>query len=298
METTYIIVGIICALLLAFVFLRPAPPAPPAACVPKCTGLKCGDDGCGGTCGTCTSGQSCTNGVCVSPPPGGCTSNSDCTAGWTCTNGTCWAPSNQGACTADSDCDPGYYCTSGFCSGSDPCAGKQCGNILNADGSVLKNCGTCSSGQNCSDSNQCYIPNTPPPTPVMSMPTYFYFNCLKASSKNIITWSMDYNSSTFIDSDMQFYLRVVYYDDDGSENLYFNDQIAATGGTPVAGVVTHQNADDLTLDTVNHDTHTCFLSAVSSSTSAQSAEVQFVINSTCASSCKNSNARVGRIYLN
>lgn len=34
-------------------------------CTPSCTGKTCGDDGCGGSCGTCTSTQTCTNNNCV-----------------------------------------------------------------------------------------------------------------------------------------------------------------------------------------------------------------------------------------
>ena len=36
-------------------------------CVPQCTGKTCGADGCGGTCGTCSGGQTCdqTDGVCT-----------------------------------------------------------------------------------------------------------------------------------------------------------------------------------------------------------------------------------------
>ncbi|MBX7098744.1 MAG: hypothetical protein K1X89_13635 [Myxococcaceae bacterium] len=36
------------------------------ACVPSCAGRTCGDDGCGGTCGTCASGQCAPNGTCTS----------------------------------------------------------------------------------------------------------------------------------------------------------------------------------------------------------------------------------------
>jgi hypothetical protein len=35
-------------------------------CNPECSGKTCGDNGCGGSCGTCASGQTCTNGACVS----------------------------------------------------------------------------------------------------------------------------------------------------------------------------------------------------------------------------------------
>jgi hypothetical protein len=35
--------------------------------VPECTGKQCGSDGCGGTCGSCESGTSCTDGTCAWP---------------------------------------------------------------------------------------------------------------------------------------------------------------------------------------------------------------------------------------
>lgn len=39
-------------------------------CKPSCTGKVCGDDGCGGSCGTCKAGDSCNAaGACVTPPP-------------------------------------------------------------------------------------------------------------------------------------------------------------------------------------------------------------------------------------
>lgn len=36
-----------------------------SSCTPSCSGKQCGDDGCGGTCGTCSSDQTCTSGQCV-----------------------------------------------------------------------------------------------------------------------------------------------------------------------------------------------------------------------------------------
>ena len=35
------------------------------ACTPRCDGVECGDDGCGGTCGTCVGGKVCQTGACV-----------------------------------------------------------------------------------------------------------------------------------------------------------------------------------------------------------------------------------------
>jgi hypothetical protein len=37
-------------------------------CVPKCDGWECGDDGCGGTCGSCAGGEPCLNGACTACP--------------------------------------------------------------------------------------------------------------------------------------------------------------------------------------------------------------------------------------
>lgn len=45
-----------------------------ATCTPSCGGRSCGDDGCGGTCGTCSTGYTCSSGgACLpdAPPSGG-----------------------------------------------------------------------------------------------------------------------------------------------------------------------------------------------------------------------------------
>ena len=34
-------------------------------CIPKCGDIQCGDDGCGGSCGTCSGNTSCSDGICV-----------------------------------------------------------------------------------------------------------------------------------------------------------------------------------------------------------------------------------------
>ena len=40
-------------------------------CIPNCAGLECGDDGCGGSCGSCGDGQTCDGGTCVGGGGGG-----------------------------------------------------------------------------------------------------------------------------------------------------------------------------------------------------------------------------------
>ncbi len=45
----------------------------PPPCTPNCSGLECGSDGCEGICGTCVSGDLCSeDGLCESDPEAGC----------------------------------------------------------------------------------------------------------------------------------------------------------------------------------------------------------------------------------
>jgi hypothetical protein len=46
-----------------------------SSCVPDCTDKECGEDGCGGFCGTCDTGAGCSNYTCVEGnSPGTCDS--------------------------------------------------------------------------------------------------------------------------------------------------------------------------------------------------------------------------------
>ncbi|MCP4251380.1 MAG: hypothetical protein GY778_30460, partial [bacterium] len=63
----------------------------PFVCIPDCTGLECGDDGCGGSCGTCEPGESCISGLCFI------------------------------ACNDDPECDDGL-----FCNGAEICKDGGC----------------------------------------------------------------------------------------------------------------------------------------------------------------------------
>ena len=69
-------------------------------CTPDCDGKECGDDGCGGSCGTCGSGKSCSNGKCVP----NCTPDCD---GKDCGDDGC-----GGSC---GECGSGEMCKSGQC---------------------------------------------------------------------------------------------------------------------------------------------------------------------------------------
>jgi len=47
-------------------------------CVPQCEGKTCGNDGCGGTCGDCTEPEVCTDSQCGPPPPSRCLEMAPC----------------------------------------------------------------------------------------------------------------------------------------------------------------------------------------------------------------------------
>jgi len=114
------------------------------ACTPNCAGKQCGDNGCGGSCGTCTEGAVCNqNGQCVA----GCIPNC---AGKQCGDNGCGG--SCGACAPEQTCQNGqcvFGCTPTNCQ----VLGKQCGQWSNGCGAIL-DCGTCSVGQICQN-GQC-----------------------------------------------------------------------------------------------------------------------------------------------
>ena len=101
-------------------------------CVPDCAGLACGDDGCGGSCGSCADGESCQNGVCI---PGACEPD--------CFGKACGSDGCSGVCGT---CPDGSYCKSGHCADEckPDCAGFECGS----DG-CGGSCGVCPAGFSC-----------------------------------------------------------------------------------------------------------------------------------------------------
>jgi hypothetical protein len=126
------------------------------ACTPDCSGKQCGDDGCGGSCGTCPSDQTCESGKCSGGP--GCETKP--TPGWE--GAACEA------CVCDLDwlcCAYNWdeYCVSeckescGGCGGCQPaCDGKQCG----ADGCGGA-CGSCGANAECDAAGQCIVTCVP-----------------------------------------------------------------------------------------------------------------------------------------
>ena len=147
------------------------------SCTPQCDGPQCGEDGCGGTCGTCEEGASCQEGQCEAE----CTP--DC-AGRECGDDGCGgdcgpcpgaAPvcSDAGVCKPDCqpDCegkecgDDGCSGDCGLCPGAAPvcsdagvcepdcqpsCEGRECGDD-GCDG----DCGNCEADFLCSETGKC-----------------------------------------------------------------------------------------------------------------------------------------------
>ncbi len=110
------------------------------ACVPDCAGRECGDDGCGGVCGSCPAAAPiCDDGLCAVSCQPAC-------AGKQCgpdgCGGTC------GACTGEATCDAAGVCQPPVC--SPQCGGKECG-----DDGCGGACGACPGGYACDAAFQC-----------------------------------------------------------------------------------------------------------------------------------------------
>ena len=78
-------------------------------CTPVCTGKQCGSDGCGGSCGTCLYGKCGSNGKCIT-----CLTALDCGTGETCnSSGEC--VQQYQTCQTNSDCPYSYICLNSSC---------------------------------------------------------------------------------------------------------------------------------------------------------------------------------------
>jgi hypothetical protein len=113
-------------------------------CIADCTGATCGDDGCGGSCGTCDDGQAC-NGV------------ETCNAGRTCDAGTPVDCADAHACTADACVDPDGTCThtpnNAACGDGNVCDGIETCDV--ATGCVEGTPLSCNNGQFCDGVETC-----------------------------------------------------------------------------------------------------------------------------------------------
>ena len=117
-------------------------------CTPDCSGKSCGDDGCGGTCGTCKPGEECedASGLCVSIFCG----NGRIDGEEKCDFGI--ATGAGGACPAPTDCvDDGNACTNEQHFGNPTACTAECKQFTIAD--CINGDGCCPSGCNTNDSD-------------------------------------------------------------------------------------------------------------------------------------------------
>jgi hypothetical protein len=112
----------------------------PSTCTPNCAGAECGDDGCGGSCGTCAGSETCEMGICA------CTPN--------CAGKECGTDGCVGSCGT---CPDFYACYNGKCECTPFCTGKECG-----DDGCGGSCGTCSDSKTCVDGVCSCMLLTPP----------------------------------------------------------------------------------------------------------------------------------------
>ncbi len=128
-------------------------------CIMDCNGATCGDDGCGGSCGTCDDGNPCNgietcgpNRTCVAGQPPNCDDHNACNGAETC--------------DPDSGCRPGQplHCDNGVaCDGQEfcnPTSGCVAGTPVNCDDGLDCTADTCNepTGTCTHDDAGCAIP--------------------------------------------------------------------------------------------------------------------------------------------
>ncbi|MFC1611430.1 PKD domain-containing protein, partial [Myxococcota bacterium] len=127
-----------------------------AVCTPDCAGKECGDDGCGGSCGSCVDPFLCQSGTC------------ECPEGLEDCSGTCvdLQTNNDHCGECDNGCETDAVCILGVCSptcgdticdGADNC--ENCPSDCPTAGDEVCCSGVLHSGE-CCDDQDCSAPDT------------------------------------------------------------------------------------------------------------------------------------------
>ena len=121
---------------------------PDTLCVPDCDGKTCGDNGCGGSCGSCLDCNNAVDNTLCNPLSNEC--NVPCCPD--CTGKICGLDGCGGTCGS---CGQNMYCNdAGQCADSSgcvpDCTNKQCG-----DNGCGFSCGSCVPEQVCNSQNMC-----------------------------------------------------------------------------------------------------------------------------------------------
>ena len=123
-------------------------------CLPDCSGLDCGTDGCLGSCGDCPELKTCQQGHCVCQfqnCQGKC-----CQQGQTCSAGKCCTPDCDGKACGDNGCGSScgncgfaHECEAGQCVWQVFCGNKEC------EPGAGENCQTCPQDCACGNNAVC-----------------------------------------------------------------------------------------------------------------------------------------------
>ena len=106
------------------------------ACVRQCAGRQCGEDGCGGLCGECASGETCSQtGRCTAEVAGGCSDTCE-DLGYEC---------GEVCGEVCGVCGGGLFCDDGLCVCKPTCTAAGCGGDDGCGGA----CGPCPTAQSC-----------------------------------------------------------------------------------------------------------------------------------------------------
>lgn len=106
-------------------------------CQPQCNGKSCGEDGCGGLCGTCGDAEVCLSGACVGVAD---------TCALLCSSFEC----------GETDLPDGTHCYCGVCEGDLVCQGGAC--VVCAPSCTDRECGDDGCGGSCGECNE--FPNS------------------------------------------------------------------------------------------------------------------------------------------
>ena len=255
-------------------------------CKPDCAGKACGDDGCGGSCGDCVGDESCVGGQCEGCAP-------DCELK-ECGDDGCGG--DCGTCAADETCTPKGQCLGGCVA---DCAGKTCG-----DDGCGGSCGTCGLAESCTPAGEC-VPDILPTGdgdtcedafPVDALPFVYAGETTDASADygygsgecppEAGGWGMGALDEAFVLTSAAGGEYTATLDADYDSNLYVVSDCADVGGTCVVGDEDIGTGEEVTFSLAAGQTVFIIVDGFSN-TSAQSGNYTLTVTETggCVPDC-------------
>jgi hypothetical protein len=152
--------------------------APTAICTPKCSRKQCGNDGCGGSCGSCATDQVCATGTCCTPAGPEVTCTTECGYSEGCPRRCGMVPDRNchrpvadcGTCASGQQCLSNGVCAIDCAIDEDCPFGRQCLCLASAEGpkrcSVYSTCSVetqvCTTLADCRPGWHCQVTNCGP----------------------------------------------------------------------------------------------------------------------------------------